>query len=597
MYYIDYDGDGYGYPGVVNELCEPLTGWVANMDDCDDLDASISPDSIEICDEIDNDCNGDIDDADAGLDATNGIEIYADGDSDGFGDVALNACTLLSGYSLVDGDCDDADGAINPDAEEICDDGIDQNCDGGAPECFFSTTDMVVGTDSDHTIATSDGASYDYLGYRGVTTGDFNGDGYDDLIAGAYSDDDNGSGSGSVYMWYGSASLGTTFAAESAKIVGPSSSAYFGRVTDNAGDVNGDGIDDVLVGAYGDDTAYLVYGNTSVFTGTADISTLLTVADGATITNSSTLYYFGYDVAGVGDTNGDGYDDFLITDHGGYSYNSAAYLIHGAVSGITGSIDVATDADASIGDSGNSGTYFGYEKTSTGGDFNGDGFADIVIGAYGNDADGSNYGRAFMWTGPVSGTSDATLADVTFTATTSSGDTYLGRQSKTIGDFNGDGMEDLALGGYYYDAGAYDAGGVFIYWGATSWASTIDTVDAGVEIRGSNSSDYLHAIHALGDIDGDGLDDVGLGANGHDGGGTSAGILGLFMGNGSMAGVYDFETTYSASISGNSTYDYGGYSGAGADMDGDGEMEIYAGTYGNSSSTGAIYSFTGGGSF
>ncbi|MDG1483646.1 MAG: putative metal-binding motif-containing protein, partial [Myxococcota bacterium] len=99
--------------------------------DCDDSDADVNPDADEVCNEIDDDCDGDIDTDDADLDASTGETYYADDDGDGFGDPddTTEACSEPSGYTDDDNDCDDTTSSTNPDATEICD-GEDNDCDG-----------------------------------------------------------------------------------------------------------------------------------------------------------------------------------------------------------------------------------------------------------------------------------------------------------------------------------------------------------------------------------------------------------------------------------------------------------------------------------
>jgi len=130
-WYGDADADGYGDPASEVIDCEPGLDWVENGDDCDDTNSDIHPDAIEICDSIDNDCDGLIDDAD---DSITGTETwYLDNDGDGYGDDAntTTACVQPSGYAAYGGDCDDADAAYNPGAlEEDCTDPADYNCDG-----------------------------------------------------------------------------------------------------------------------------------------------------------------------------------------------------------------------------------------------------------------------------------------------------------------------------------------------------------------------------------------------------------------------------------------------------------------------------------
>jgi hypothetical protein len=126
--YADADGDGYGDPTVTEEACEPDDGHVSNAEDCDDTDATAYPDAPEVCDAIDNDCDGDVDE---GVLVTR----YLDADGDGFGDpdVALDTCDDPGGYVLDATDCDDADAGVFPGAPELCND-ADDDCDGEIDE-------------------------------------------------------------------------------------------------------------------------------------------------------------------------------------------------------------------------------------------------------------------------------------------------------------------------------------------------------------------------------------------------------------------------------------------------------------------------------
>lgn len=126
FWYVDRDEDGYGDPYNAVYAPEAPTHYVDNDLDCNDEDATINPDADELCDGIDNDCNGMIDD-----DAPGDIVFYPDTDSDGYGDIndpGIMSCTAPAGYVDNNGDCNDGDAAINPDAPEICN-GIDDDCD------------------------------------------------------------------------------------------------------------------------------------------------------------------------------------------------------------------------------------------------------------------------------------------------------------------------------------------------------------------------------------------------------------------------------------------------------------------------------------
>jgi hypothetical protein len=131
IFYVDGDGDGYGDLDSTTVACTVPSGAVANSDDCDDAARAIHPGATEVCDLIDNDCDGDIDDDDASVDTSTGTTFYTDGDGDGYGDPAATvmACTVPSGAVASDADCDDSLATISPVATEICDT-IDNDCDG-----------------------------------------------------------------------------------------------------------------------------------------------------------------------------------------------------------------------------------------------------------------------------------------------------------------------------------------------------------------------------------------------------------------------------------------------------------------------------------
>jgi hypothetical protein len=126
VWYADNDGDTYGNALVTAIACAQPPGYVADNSDCDDSYAEINPGGGEVCDGLDNDCNGLVDDGAVGA----GLW-YADADGDGFGDInsLIADCTQPSGYVADNTDCNDAEFLINPDAVEICD-GADNNCDG-----------------------------------------------------------------------------------------------------------------------------------------------------------------------------------------------------------------------------------------------------------------------------------------------------------------------------------------------------------------------------------------------------------------------------------------------------------------------------------
>jgi hypothetical protein len=130
--YTDADGDGYGIDDPIGYVCEPGPNQATNTVDCDDTNPAVAPGAEEVCDDLDNDCNGAIDESQPK------VPYYKDSDGDGFGSVLpadqVVACAAPTGYIAVSGDCDDANPEIKPSQREICNGGIDDDCDGAADD-------------------------------------------------------------------------------------------------------------------------------------------------------------------------------------------------------------------------------------------------------------------------------------------------------------------------------------------------------------------------------------------------------------------------------------------------------------------------------
>ena len=146
VWYADADGDSYGDTDSPAQACEAPDGHVADASDCDDGDAAVNPAASEICDDQDNDCDGDVDEDDASDVAT----WYADADQDGYGDLSstTESCDAPSGYTSDASDCDDHNDQVHPGAAESCD-GVDEDCDGSVDEDASDMDAWYADTDGD----------------------------------------------------------------------------------------------------------------------------------------------------------------------------------------------------------------------------------------------------------------------------------------------------------------------------------------------------------------------------------------------------------------------------------------------------------------
>lgn len=558
VFWMDRDGDGYGHEGVENYLCEVITGWVDNADDCDDLDDSINPDGQEICDGLDNNCDELIDDDDTTVDLSTGWEYYVDSDGDGYGDddTTQLACSELSGLSSVPGDCDDTLGTVNPDAEEICDNGIDDNCNGSNDGC---------GINSDSTPdATISGTSVSF-GRAIGSAGDVNGDGYDDLIAGALWES---SYAGSVTLIYGAASSADMTTANGVTWAESSTYSYFGIDVEGIGDIDNDGYDDIAMGT-NDEVFYIAYGGTSMSGSDPYWDTNIDVE----ATNSN---YFGLAVHGLGDINSDGYDDFGAQE----AYCGPSGWASGCVYIYTGGASLSvsmTDSDAYAVFQGAYQNYdsFGSSNSVASGDWNGDGDIDLMFGAYANDDAASSAGKAYLWWGPVSAysglTTDATEADATIQG--QQGYDYLGYTVLSLGDINEDGYEDIATSSPYNDDGASNGGSVYVFLGSTSGISGgLSGSDADIMYTGFTDYAAMGLDLSMADLTGDGQADLLAGGQGDI---SYDGAVWVFEGGAAStaSGVYSDEDAI-AVVEGTSSGDLSGYRIATGDFNNDGADDL-----------------------
>ncbi len=316
--------------------------------------------------------------------------------------------------------------------------------------------------------------------------GDVNADGYADLIVGAMANDAGGASAGRAYVFFGGAAPD---AVADWTLTGLAAGDLFGVSVAGAGDVNGDGFGDVIVGASDNDSGGSNAGRATVFFGGLAPNTVADIS----IVGTAAGEQLGYAVGAAGDVNGDGFGDVVAGAPMAAGGAGRAQVYFGGQ---------APDAVADLvvhGDYGaaNLGTACG-----SAGDVNGDGVSDLFVGASGNfNEDGTEFGRALVFFG---GASVDTLADWTLTAAVT-GDEF-GRQI-AAGDINGDGFADLACGATASSMHSSLGGRVEVYFGGVAPDTLADLV-----LGGAAAGDQFGVVAVLGDVTGNGCADLLVGA-------------------------------------------------------------------------------------
>jgi len=400
------------------------------------------------------------------------------------------------------------------------------------------------------------------------TTPDINGDGYADLAVGAPGVDQR---TGRVYLYFGGLSgLGS---APSSTLVGPDGpGGAFGQRVASAGDVNGDGFADLVVpvlsspAADGAGRVHIYFGGPS---GPALVPDVTLVGPGGGI------IYFGESAASAGDVNGDGYADVIVGASDGSTVSGRAYVYLGRVSGAWGSPAATLVGAAEMND------HFGLSVAGAG-DVDADGYADVVVGAFG--AGGA--GAAYLFLGSPSGlvtTPAVTLFDLSFAGTS-----LFGADVAGAGDINGDGFSDVLVRGQGESGGTNND--VFVHMG-TPWPVALGTSAAVVLSQPGDAYGYFiqtGSTTAAGDVDGDGYGDIVVGNPAVN---TNTGSASVYRG--SAMGLIDTPAATLASPASAQGF-FGNVVAGIGDVDGDGTADVVVGAFRALGDVGQVYVYRGG---
>lgn len=484
VWYLDEDGDGFGTGEAVIDCEPPAENYVDNADDCDDGNVAIHPLAIEDCGtEQDEDCDG----------SQNGTEMigcqdwYVDADGDGFGqnDNIQCVCIPEDGFVDVVGDCDDSNASVSPVAIEICNDGLDNNCDGSANGC---------GYDNDFAILDGFGmilgsASRDYAG-NSMAAGPILPSHKMGLVISASGVDSVIDDVGAVYV--AAMTPGATTVDDALVHIYNSTLSNFGNILSADSDLNQDGWADLVISAdslpknnqSGVGGLYVFYGpiNQDRDVGSADVIL-------------------------VGNASNDRFAmDFAVVESMSQLWVGAPHVDTlganaGAVSIFSNPTTNSAPSFQILGT--NVGQRFGH-SLSRAKDANGDGIADVVIGAYGENG---NRGAAYLFD-PSSFNSDTLELQSSDARTIWEGlqpEEQAGSKVEMVGDLDGDGYEDIWVG-------AANISTAYIVSGNDVGEHLLS--DAPIQIVGASNSAIGFSVDRMGDINGDSYDDLVFGGYG-----------------------------------------------------------------------------------
>jgi len=470
-------------------------------EDCDPDDPTVYPGADEVCDGKDNDCDGQTDD---GFPAT---VWHPDADGDGYGDggISVISCLDQPGHVTDASDCDDGNATVYPGAAEICNDGVVQDCGASEAEARAECAlagDVTLGSDG---LSLHGDEAGDRLG-AALAAGSF----LDapTLAVGAPGRTSNGRGSGSV--WLTTETTGEVDVAASAtRVDGLATGVSFGAALANPGDVDGDGLDDLLVGSPEDDVAGNQAGAAWILR--SPVSSGPASAVGWQLLGAAEGDRAGASVAGLGDVTGDGVADWAV---GAWSADSngpeagAVYLYTRPIAsgGSLGSADLVLSGASAY-------QYAGWSVAGAG-DVDGDGLGELLVGTPKDVVGGADAGAAYLVATPASGSLGTHGVAWRGAAGELAGTAVAGS-----GDVNGDGYADLAVGA---PSAAGGAGAVYLLAGPALSGGSL--ASAGTVLVGLSPGDAAGtSVAGLGDVDGDDRADLLVGGPGLDAVASEAG--------------------------------------------------------------------------
>ena len=396
------------------------------------------------------------------------------------------------------------------------------------------------------------------------------------------------------------------------RITGPTNDIFSGFAVSDAGDINGDGFDDLIVSSQGGfgavnesyettviGSAYVIFGTNAGFgdgLGHLDLSSI-DGSNGFVFTNNA-LDMLGYSIAAAGDINGDGFDDFIVgatqTD---ISANDAgaAYVVFGTGQGFPQTLTAGslTGVNGFQISGGGTGDFLG-SAVSAAGDVNGDGVDDIIVGSYGVDAGLADSGAAYVIFGSHSGfAANISIASLNgnngFRIAGEAQDGKVGISVGGGGDFNGDGIDDLILGANRFTGTEIEEGCAYVIFGRDGGFTgnlSLSSLAAsqGFQMHAEDGYDSVGiSVSNAGDINGDGFTDLVVGASRAEAGGDKRGASYVVFGGTAFSGA-DFDLaslngTNGFKIKGVTDHGFAGYSVSGAgDVNGDGFADLVIGS-------------------